>query len=98
MQIAILETREVRNRTTSRFQKSESEQMKPYGVRIEEWPDVADIQNMAAKSACGCLQGKGGDYRGYNRNKAGKWRMRRMWKRIARRLGNREIQSQLEES
>jgi len=72
--------------------------MKPYGVRIEEWPDVADIQNMAAKSACGCLRGKGGDYRGYNRNKTGKWRMRRMWKRIARRLGNREIQSQLEES
>lgn len=64
--------------------------MKPYGVRVEEWPDVGDIKIMGAKSCVGKLRGKSGLYRGYCR---GSWKkhIRRYWKRRARREGRREI-------
>jgi len=60
--------------------------MRPYGVRIIEEPDVADIQDMAAKSSCGRLPEKGGDFKGYSRSRRKRAR-RRYWKRKARREG-----------
>ena len=59
--------------------------MKPYGVQIIEEPDVADIQKMAAKSSCGNLPGKNGEYRGWRRS-ASRKEQRRYWKRQARKL------------
>jgi hypothetical protein len=58
--------------------------MKPYGVRIEEFPDVGDIHEIGAKSSVGTFQSKSGEYRGYCRSKA-KQTTRRRWKRKARR-------------
>jgi hypothetical protein len=57
--------------------------MRPYGVRIIECPDVADIQLMGAKSSTGQLRSKSGEYRGYSRRKAKKT-IRCYWKRRAR--------------
>lgn len=57
--------------------------MKPYGVKIEEWPDVADIQAMGCKGSVGRLAGRSGDYHPYIRG-ANKARTRRYWKRLAR--------------
>ncbi len=57
--------------------------MKPYGVRIIEFPDVADIQAMGAKSSTGRLPGKSGDFHPYSRSK-NKTMVRRYWKRRAR--------------
>ena len=62
--------------------------MKPYGVRIIECPDVADILETGRKSRVGRLPGRSGDYRPYSRGE-NKARTRRYWKRIARRT-NRE--------
>jgi len=50
--------------------------MKPYGVKIIEWPDVADLQEMGAKSSAGG--------RNYNRNVRVKASTRRRWARKAR--------------
>jgi hypothetical protein len=58
--------------------------MKPYGVRVIEFPDVADIQEMGAKSSTGRFAGKSGDYHPYSRSKKKK-KIRRYWKRRARR-------------
>lgn len=60
--------------------------MQPYGVRVIEYPDVADLQSMGAKSSAGQFPGPGGDYRGYSRT-ANKRKARRYWKRRARRQG-----------
>ncbi len=57
--------------------------MRPYGVKVIEHPDVADIQSMGAKSSVGRIATKGGDYKGYSR-KSRKARTRRIWKRKAR--------------
>lgn len=60
--------------------------MKPYGVRLIEGPDVADIREMGSKSSVGG--------RNYNRNVASKATTRRRWKRLARvegRLACQEI-------
>ena len=59
--------------------------MKPYGLRIVEFPDVADICDMGAKSSCGRIAGKSGDYRPYSRTKTRR-AIRRYWKRRERRL------------
>jgi hypothetical protein len=60
--------------------------MKPYGVKIEEGPDVADIKEMGSKGSVGKFPGKSGDYHPYSRgnNKA---RTRRRWARKARAEG-----------
>lgn len=62
--------------------------MKPYGVRVIEGPDVADIQATGRKSRVGRLPGRSGDYRPYSRGE-NKAKTRRYWKRIARKA-NRE--------
>jgi hypothetical protein len=62
--------------------------MKPYGVRVIECPDVADIQEMGSKSRTGKISGRSGDNRPYSRGEH-KARTRRYWKRVARRT-NRE--------
>ena len=50
--------------------------MKPYGVKLIEGPDVADLQEMGAKSSAGG--------RNYNRNVRVKAATRRRWARKAR--------------
>jgi hypothetical protein len=57
--------------------------MKPYGVKVIEWPDVGDIQSMGAKSSTGKFAGKSGDYHSYSKGNSKK-RIRRYWKRKAR--------------
>lgn len=59
--------------------------MKPYGVRVIQGPDVADIKEMGSKTCVGRF-----DEHGYFRNKAAKATTRRYWKRAARRA-NREL-------
>lgn len=63
--------------------------MKPYGVDIIQFPDLADLQTMGAKSSDGSIKGKSGDYRGYQKTSR-KARSRRYWKRKARRTGKIE--------
>ena len=60
--------------------------MKPYGVIVEEGPDVADIKEMGSKSCTGKFAGKSGDYHPYCRGDA-KARTRRRWARRARAEG-----------
>ena len=60
--------------------------MKPYGVRVEESPDVADIQSRAHKSSVGRVGGS----HGYIRSARIKAKIRRYWKRLARRMGKAE--------
>jgi len=62
--------------------------MQPYGVRVIEYPDVGDIQEMGSKSSCGKFKEKGGDYKAYTRS-AGKNRIRRAWKQKARRASKK---------
>jgi len=50
--------------------------MKPYGVRVIDCPDVADLREMGSKSSTGG--------RNYNRNDAAKATTRRHWARKAR--------------
>lgn len=57
--------------------------MKPYGLRIIEHPDVADIKEMGSKGRVGQLAGRSGDYHPYCRG-ASKARTRRYWARKAR--------------
>lgn len=56
--------------------------MRPYGVRIIECPDVADIKEMGSKTSVG---GKS-----YFRSAEAKARTRRYWKRQARRDAHAE--------
>lgn len=65
--------------------------MKPYGVKIIEHPDVADIQEMGAKSSAGKHSGRSGSTKSYIRNPADKARVRRRWKRRARLEGKNLI-------
>ena len=58
--------------------------MKPYGVKIIEDPDVADIQKTGSKGCVGKLPGRSGDYHPYCRGTA-KATTRRYWARKARR-------------
>jgi len=60
--------------------------MRPYGVRIIEGPDVADIREMGSASHVGKLRGKSGDFHPYNRG-ASKAATRRFWARKARAAG-----------
>ena len=60
--------------------------MRPYGLRIEEWPDIEDIKLMAAKGSAGRIRKRSGDYYPYSRGPL-KARLRRYWKRQARREG-----------
>lgn len=57
--------------------------MRPYGVRVIESPDVADIKAMGSKGSVGKFAGRSGDYRPYARG-ASKARVRRTWARKAR--------------
>lgn len=63
--------------------------MRPYGVKIIEFPDVADIQEMGAKSSVGTFASRSGDYRGYSRS-VRKAKTRRYLARKARALGKAE--------
>lgn len=62
--------------------------MKPYGVDVEQYPDVADLRAQARKSGIGTLKGKSGDHHDICRGPQ-KDRTRRYWKRKARRDGRR---------
>jgi hypothetical protein len=64
--------------------------MKPYGVRIEDSPDVADIRAMGSKGCVGRFAGRSGDFHPYARGN-GKRATRRYWKRIARRAARNDI-------
>jgi hypothetical protein len=64
--------------------------MKPYGVRLIEWPDVGDIQATGRASHVGRLRGKSGDFHAYQRSE-NRQRTRRYWKRQARRENKREV-------
>jgi hypothetical protein len=59
--------------------------MKPYGVRVIEWPDVADIQEMGAKGSTGKFAGKSGVFHPYSRGNSKK-AIRRYWKKRARKF------------
>jgi hypothetical protein len=59
--------------------------MKPYGVRVIEYPDVRDIQLMGAKSSVGHFPGRSGECHSYIRSVPGKAATRRYWARRARR-------------
>jgi hypothetical protein len=67
--------------------------LKPYGVEVEECPDVADIKAMGSKSSVGKLPGKSGDYHPYCQGWS-KSRIRRYWARRARAQGKAETSEQ----
>jgi hypothetical protein len=69
--------------------------VKPYGLSIEEYPDVGDIKSQGRKSSVGTIKSKGGEYRGYHRNKTEKARVRRYYKRKARNNWKQEVEGQL---
>lgn len=74
--------------------------MKGYGLpRCAFWdyPDVYDIKAFGLKSSTGCPKEKGGDYRGYFKNKAVKKAIRRFWKGKARNEAKQYIRRQLSE-
>lgn len=60
--------------------------MRPYGVKVIESPDVADIKEMGSKGSAGKFAGRSGDYRPYSRG-ASKAASRRRWARKARAAG-----------
>lgn len=60
--------------------------MKPYGVIIEQGPDIAEIKEMGSKSSCGQIAGKSGDYHPICKGLV-KDRARRRWARRARAEG-----------
>ena len=80
------------------FKQGGQTTMKPQGVKVEEWPDIADIRKMGAKSSVGKFRGKGGDFRGYFKSKIAKAMIRRSWKKRARRQGKQEIIDQQEQT
>lgn len=59
--------------------------MKPYGVKVIEHPDVADIQEMGSKSSAGKHPGYSDDFHPYTRSKESRAATRRYWARKARR-------------
>jgi hypothetical protein len=61
--------------------------MKPYGVRIVEFPNVGDISEMGAKSSAGHISGRSGDCHSNFRSVDSKARTRRHWARKARAEG-----------
>lgn len=68
--------------------------MKAYGMpRVAdlESPDVADIRCLALKSSTGRFKEKGGDYRGYIKNKKAKAAIRRSMKKVERRAAKEAI-------
>ena len=66
--------------------------MKPYkNIKLEEFPDVADIQFEARKSSVGSLRRKSGEFRGIVKNKLNKKQQRRYWKRR-----NRQLEQEIE--
>ena len=65
--------------------------MRPYRtIKLEEFPDVGDIQAEARASHVGRLPEKGGDFKPYIRNKAKKAATRRMLKRSDKARAARE--------
>lgn len=60
--------------------------MQPYGVRVIEYPDVADIHSMGSKSSVGKIR-KHNEFVGYCKNPS-KAKTRRYWKK-ARQIGKR---------
>ena len=61
--------------------------MRPYGVRLIEFPGVGDIQAMGSKGRVGHFPGKSGECRSYIRSPAAKATTRRRWARKARKVG-----------
>lgn len=72
--------------------------MKAYGVpRVPdlECPDIADIKLFGLKSAIGTLRQKGGDFKGYFKNKKAKAEARRVWKKKERQKQKEECRRAL---
>jgi len=57
--------------------------MRPYGVKIIDGPDVADIHEMGSKGSVGKFAGRSGEYHPYAHG-AVKAATRRYWARKAR--------------
>ena len=72
-------------------------QMRPYGMTPIKWPDVADIQEMAAKSSTGRFREKGGDFKSYSR-KIKKRRNRILQRRRARRAAKIDIDMRIQDA
>ena len=60
--------------------------MRPYGVKVIDCPDVADVKEMGSKGSTGKFAGKSGDFHPYSSGNA-KARTRRRWARKARNEG-----------
>ncbi len=74
--------------------------MRAYGIPRDldiEYPDVGDIQHFGMKSSVGQFPTKSGEYRSYTRSAESRRSTRRLWKRCARRAGNKEISNELKE-
>ena len=71
--------------------------MRPYGVRVVEWPDIADIIAEGAKSSIGNVRSKSGEFRAFGTPEK-RASTRRYWKRQARRVGVEECRAGLRES
>jgi hypothetical protein len=69
--------------------------MRPYGVWLLQYPDVADILTMGAKGSVGEFSGRSGQYHGLCRGPR-KAKVRRYWKRVARAEGKRAATAMLE--
>lgn len=68
--------------------------MRPYGVRVVEEPDAADIKAMGSAGRAGNLPGRNGrDLRPCSRGSS-KRRMRRFWARKARAAGKAACQEE----
>ena len=69
--------------------------MKPYeNKKLNEFPDVADIQEEGRKSSVGKISGKSGDTRPYSRSKNRK-ATRRTLKRSDKAKTNRNIKDEI---
>ena len=65
--------------------------MRPYRtIKLEEFPDIGDIQSEARASHVGRLPERGGDFKPYIRNKPKKASIRRMLKRSDKARSARE--------
>lgn len=69
--------------------------MRPYGVILEAWPDVADIKAMGRKGSIGKFAGRSGDHHSICRG-ASKAATRRNWKRQARAAAKTDVSARLE--
>jgi hypothetical protein len=68
--------------------------MKPYGVRVIDSPDIADIQATGRAGHVSRYPGRSGCYKSYIRDSAARKITRRYWKRLARREGCKEAKEE----